>query len=115
MIRISIEDSTHLNNAKDVIANDVCVGHLSSIAAAPEELRWDPYYEAENVKFQFRNESTFMEVVEAIKRYKDEQGHKYLSIWEYANGYVAQLNKELLEKAGFRHLPDKHPAAMYLE
>ena len=54
-------------------------------------------------------------VVKELKRYKDEHGYKYLTIWSLNNGYAEQLDKELLEKAGFRHISDMHPACMFLE
>ena len=31
------------------------------------------------------------------------------------NGYATQINKNLLEKAGFKNIPDQNPACMFLE
>ena len=99
----------------EVYANDAPIGLLSSMAAAPDQLSWSPDDRVYNVKFQFRNEDTFFSVVKELKRYKDEHGYKYLTIWSLNNGYAEQLDKELLEKAGFRHISDMHPACMFLE
>lgn len=103
------------SNAVEVYANKTPIGILNSMAVAPEQLSWSPDGRIYNVKFQFRNESTFLSVVSELKRYKDEHGHKYLTIWTYNNGYAAQIDQCLLEKAGFRHLPDQNPACMFLE
>lgn len=102
-------------NAIEVYANDAPIGILDSMAVAPEQLNWSPDDRVYNVKFQFRNEDTFLSVVSELKRYKNEHKHKYLTIWTYNNGYASQIDEELLEKAGFRHLPDQHPACMFLE
>lgn len=100
-------------NVTEVYANDAPIGILDSVA--PEQLSWSPDDRVYNVKFQFRNEETFLSVVSELKRYKDEHGYKYLTIWTYNNGYATQIDKNLLEKAGFKHLPDQHPACMFLE
>lgn len=98
----------------EVFANEAQIGILSS-NAVPEQLEWDPDIEHNNARFQFRKEETFNEVVNELKRYKNEKGFRYLTICRYNNGYMAQLDKDMLERAGFKILPDKHPAFMYLE
>lgn len=105
----------YTNNSIDVYANDANIGNLSTLPVAPEQLCWSPDYDNPNVKFQFRKEDTFLAVVEELRRYKNENNYKYLTIWTYNNGYASEINKELLEKAGFRQLPDRHPACMFLE
>ena len=55
----------------------------------------------------------FFSVVSELKRFKDEQGYKYLTIWTYNNGYATQINKNLLEKAGFKNIPDQK-SCMYV-
>lgn len=97
----------------EVSANDAPIGILK--AYDNNELMWSPDDRIYNIKFQFRNEETFLKVTQELQRYKDEQGYKYLTIWSYNNGYAEVLDKELLEKAGFRHIPGKHPACMCLE
>lgn len=96
-------------------ANDAPIGILESLSAASEQLSWNPDDRVYNVPFQFRNEDTFLSVVSELKRFKDEQGYKYLTIWTYNNGYATQINKNLLEKAGFKNIPDQNPACMFLE
>ena len=56
-----------------------------------------------------------MAVVEELKRYKNEHGYKYLTIWTYNEGYASKLDRDMLERAGFKNLPDEHPACMFLE
>ena len=99
----------------EVYANDAPIGSLSSFGVTPEQLNWSPDDRVYNIKFQFRNEDTFLSVIKELKRYKDENGYKYLTIWTYNNGYAEQIDKLLLDKAGFKHLPDMHPACMFLE
>lgn len=102
-------------NVTEVYANDAPIGILESLTAASEQLSWNPDDRVYNVPFQFRNEDTFLSVVSELKRFKDEQGYKYLTIWTYNNGYATQINKNLLEKAGFKNIPDQNPACMFLE
>lgn len=99
----------------EVYANKANIGTLSTMAVAPDQLCWSPDTMTYNVKFQFRNEETFMAVVEELKRYKNEHGYKYLTIWTYNEGYASKLDKGMLERAGFKNLPDEHPACMFLE
>lgn len=107
--------SRYTDNRIEVFANEAPIGTLSSMAVAPEQLTWYPDDKVYNVKFQFRNEDTFLSVVAELKRYKNEHGYKYLTIWTYNHGYAELINKALLEKAGFKNLPDMHPACMFLE
>lgn len=103
------------DNRIEVHANEASIGTLQSIVAAPDQLTWFPDERVYNVKFQFRNEDTFLAVVEELRRYKNEHGYKYLTIWTYNNGYAAIIDKNLLAKAGFKNIPDMHPACMFLE
>lgn len=105
----------YTDNRIEVYANEATIGTLSSMAVAPEQLTWYPDDGIYNVKFQFRNKDTFLSVVEELKRYKNENGYKYLTIWSYNHGYAELIDKDLLSKAGFKHLPDMHPACMFLE
>lgn len=105
----------YTDNRIQVYANEASIGTLNAVAVAPEQLTWYPDEKIYNVKFQFRNEETFLAVAEELKRYKTENGYKYLTIWTFNNGYAAIIDKDLLEKAGFKHLPDEHPACMFLE
>lgn len=115
-IQFRYERSTrYTDNRIEVYANEASIGTLSSIAVTPEQLNWSPDDRVYNVKFQFRNEDTFLAVVDELKRYKNENGYKYLTIWTYNYGYAELIDKRLLEKAGFKHLPDMHPACMFLE
>lgn len=97
----------------DVSANEAPIGTLDSVVS--EQLNWSPDDRIYNIKFQFRNEDTFLSVVSELKRYKTEHGYKYLTIQSYNNGYAAQIDKALLEKAGFKHLPDQLSGYMFLE
>lgn len=115
-IQFKFEPCTrYTDNRIDVYANEANIGTLSCMPVAPEQLIWTPDERVYNVKFQFRNEETFITVVDELRRYKNEQGYKYLTIWTYNNGYASIIDKELLEKAGFKNLPDTHPACMFLE
>jgi hypothetical protein len=97
----------------EVYANEASVGTLNSVT--PEQLTWSPDERAYNVKFQFRNPDTFLSVVNELKCYKEKNGYKYLTIWTYNNGYAEVIDNSLLEKAGFKHLPNQNPACMFLE
>lgn len=115
-IQLSFQDSTkYTDNRIEVYANGAPIGTLSTMAVAPDQLAWFPDDTVYNVKFQFRNPETFISVVEELKHYKNEHNYKYLTIWSYNNGYAAILDKDLLEKAGFKNLPDTNPACMFLE
>ncbi len=115
-IKYKYEPSTYYtDNRIDVFANGVPIGTLQSTKAAPEQLDWIPDDRVHNIKFQFRNEETFIAVVKELKRYKDENGYKYLGIWSLNHGYVESISKNWLEKAGFKKLPGTHPECMYLE
>lgn len=107
--------SYYKDNRIEIYANEALIGTLSSMTVAPEQLIWNPDDRVYNVKFQFRNEETFISVVEELKRYKNENGYKYLTIWSYNRGYAELIDKDLLEKAGFKHIPDMHPECMFLE
>lgn len=99
----------------EVYANNAPVGILTTIVGDKDNLNWYPDSRVRNVRFQFRNEDTFLSVVAELKRYKNEHGYKYLTIWPYNNGYVSQLSEELLKKAGFKHFEDQPQACMSLE
>lgn len=116
-IQYRYEPIEHYSNSNtiEVFANNAPIGVLNSMKTAPDQLSWCPDDRVYSINFQFRNKDTFLSVVSELKRYKDEHGFKYLTIWAYNNGYAAQIDKELLEEAGFRHLPGQHPACMFLE
>jgi hypothetical protein len=103
----------YTDNRIEVYANEASVGTLKSVAQ--EQLAWFPDERVYNVKFQFRNAETFLSVVNELKRYKDEKGYTYLTIWTHNNGYAEIIDKDLLQKAGFKHLPNQHPACMFLQ
>lgn len=98
----------------DVFVNDNCVGILQHMAVAPEQLHWIPDDRVDCTQFPFDDEEAFLMLISDLKKYKNEHGYKYLTIWSHNNGYVARLNTELLQKAGFQHLQDLHPACMIL-
>ena len=101
----------------EVFANKAQIGTLSCtdfMTDSPEQLCWNPDL-TYNVKFQFRNEDTFRAVIEELRMYKNKYGYKYLTICKYNNGYASTLDKGMLERAGFKELPDANPAYLYLE
>lgn len=115
-IQFRYEPSTrYTDNSIEVYANEAPIGTLSSLVATSEQLCWSPDDRVRNLKFQFRKADTFLSVVEELKRYKNENGYKYLTIWTYNRGYAALIDKEWLEKAGFKNLPGMDPACMFLE
>lgn len=95
-----------------VLANRASIGTLFPFE---KWLKWEPDIRNYNVKFQFRNEDTFLEVVNQLKNYKAQQGYKYLVITSIGNGYASQLDKELIRKAGFVSLPNESPDLFFLE
>lgn len=110
------ESEKYTDDAIEVFANDANVGILSSQKNFPGHLMWHPDFEKTYcVRFQFRHEETFLSVVEELKRYKDEHGYKYLTIWAYNGGYASLLDMSLLEKAGFKTLQDMDPNCLFLE
>lgn len=117
-IQFRYQKSTRYTDGREeVYANKANIGTLSQNKVAPECLYWSPDISENmvyNVSFQFRNEETFMTVVEELKRYKTEQGYKYLVVYTF-NGYLDKLDKKLFEKAGFRTLPKENPEFMFLE
>lgn len=98
-----------------VYANDAPIGVLYGTASSKDLLIWSPDKRVCNVKFQFRNDETFLTVVNELRRYKNEKGFKYLTIWSHKGEYADLLNKELIKKAGFYQLPDAHPACYFVE
>ena len=96
----------------DVFVDDICVGILQHMAVAPDQLHWIPDDRVDCTKFPFNDEEAFVSLIFTLKNYKNEHGYKYLTIWAHNNGYVAQLNEDLLSKAGFRHIPNLHPSCM---
>lgn len=105
----------YTDNRIEVYANEASIGTLSSMSASLGQLTWFPNYNIHTVKFQFRNENTFLSVVDELKRYKNKNGYKYLAIWSYNYGYAELIDKDWLEKAGFKNLPDMPSACMLLE
>lgn len=97
-----------------VTANDAPIGYLTSAKVNPDILTWSPSDDIYDVAFQFRNSDTFLYVVHTLKEYCATHGYKYLAIWNYNNGYAAQLDDQLLSQAGFRHLAHLHPDCMVL-
>ena len=115
-IEMRYEPSTRYTDERiEVYANQANVGTLSTMKVAPEQLCWSPDDRTYNVKFQFRNYDTFAAVVENLKQYKNEHGYKYLTIWTYNYGYASVLDREMIEKVGFKNLPDNNPACFFLE
>lgn len=115
-IQFRYEESERFSDGRiEVYANKAKVGTLSSMAVGPDQLCWSPDIDTYNIKFQFRNEETFKAVVDELRRYKNEHGYKYLTIWTYNEGYASKLDKAMLERAGFRYHPDENPACMFLE
>lgn len=98
----------------DVFVDDTCVGILQHMAVAPEQLQWIPDDRVDCTQFPFDDDETFLILISDFRNYKNEHGYKYLTIWSHNNGFVAQLDEDLLLKAGFRHLPKMHPACMIL-
>ena len=96
----------------EVYANKANVGTLQAMG---NQLNCYPDDYTHNVKFQFRNYDTFAAVVEGLRQYKNEQGYKYITIWTYNYGYAAVLDRDMIEKVGFKHLPDNNPACFFLE
>ena len=116
MIQFRYEESTHYTDGRiEVYANEAPIGTLSSLPVAQDQLTWHPNDKIHTAKFQFRKEDTFLAVVRELKRYKDENGYKYLTIWAHNYGYAALIDKDILKKAGFKNLPDTNPACMFLE
>lgn len=103
------------NNYIEVYANDAPIGTLSSTAAASEQLFWSPSDKVYRADFQFRNEDTFLSVVDELKRYKTEHGYRYLTIATFQSEYGDLLDIQLLKKAGFTHIPNKHSSFLFLE
>lgn len=105
----------YLSNVTEVYANDAPIGLLEPLSVDLDQLNWSPDDRVYNVKFQFRCEDTFLAVVAELKRYKKEHGYKYLTIWSYNHGYAAEIDKDWLAKAGFKHYDNQHPDSMSLE
>ncbi len=114
-INLRVEASSRYNNDNmfDVFANDALVGTLFSNVEG--WLNWMPDVFGGNPSFQFRNDETFYSVVQALKKYKNENGYQYLVIHAYNGGFVSCLDKDLLLKAGFKNRPDCDPSSMFLE
>lgn len=99
----------------EVFANKASIGYLISYMPSPNLLNWLPCDGVYSAKFQFRKEETFMEVVRELRRYKEEKGYEYLTIWTFNNGLAYQLDKDMLNRAGFANIPGNHPACMFLK
>lgn len=96
----------------EVFANDAQIGFLFGDY---DHLVWNPDVKNYNVRFQFRNELTFQTVVKELKRYKTEQGYKYLTITSVNGGFATALDQDMLKRAGFHYLPKMDPSLMFLE
>ena len=96
-------------------ANDAPVGLLVIMGETPEVLYWQRHYKVINVRYQLRNESTFLHVVNGLRQYKDKHGFRYLAVWTTGDGIGANVDPEVLEKAGFKPLANMHPDCLYLE
>lgn len=116
---MSIEFSYKLTDKYDkraeMFANGALVGSLSTAPANPEILIWMPDPYNPSIRFQFRVESTFNAIIDELKRYKEEHGLKYIAISSYSGGFAAKLDSEMLEKAGFKPLPEHNPNLLFLE
>lgn len=95
-----------------VFANDAQIGTLFPFN---DFMSWSPNDMFRNVRFQFRKEEIFLEVVKELKRYTKEQGCKYLVVSRSNNGYVTQLGEEMVQRAGFRNLPNNNPDFFFLD
>lgn len=100
------------NRFFEVFANDAPIGDLKEL---DNRLCWSPYNMARSIRFQFRNDSTFFDVVNALYAFKNEKGYRYLVVTCNDNGFVAQLGEKLIRKAGFVNLPNEDPNLYFLE
>lgn len=101
----------------EVYANEAPIGFLYEVKSnlsTKKFLYWTPDKNRNYIDFQFRNADTFYEVVEQLNNYKYDQGYTYLGIW-CRQGEYGMLDRKMLEKAGFKSLPDGHPECLYLE
>ena len=112
-IEFTYRESTNWCNGIDVFANEAPIGIIDEIAH--DCLNWHPGMDPDMLRFSLRKEETFSAVVSELRRYKDERGYKYLTIWTYNSGIASLFSRELLERLGFRNLPDCNPACFYLE
>ena len=103
LVELTFEEKNYVSL---VFANGANVGHL---VPCRTWLVWFPNDEFRNIRFQFRNEQIFLDIVQGLKKYKDEKGFDYLAISRENNGYAAQISEETIFKAGFIHLPDTNP------
>ena len=108
------QSEKHTDGRIEVFANKASIGYLVSYPAEPKLLNWLPCDGNYDAKFQFRKEETFMEVIGELRRYKNEKGFDYLTIWSYNDGFAAQLGKGMLNRAGFLNIPGNNPACMFL-
>lgn len=113
MINLRFEDDNErIGGQIRVYANRAPIGTLFPY---DDWLRWDPDGKNIHVKYQFRHEETFFEVVNLLKEYKTQQGFKYLIVTSINGGYAAQLGEELIKSAGFVNLPNENPDIFFLE
>lgn len=103
MIELTFEEK---QGCTIVYANGANVGHLIQ---CNKWLSWFPNTQFHSIRFQFRKEQTFLDVVRGLKNYKDQLGFEYLAISKENNGFAAQISEETIFKAGFVHLPDTNP------
>lgn len=100
-----------------VWVNGADVGKLIQQDDYPDCLFWTPNKNFRHVRFQFRNQDTFVKVIDGIYKYKCKIKIKYLVVgttgFEYASSL--QLSKERFENLGFKSLPFKDDNFLYLE
>lgn len=86
-----------------VYCNDAFVGCLLTIYNIKNALFWDPS-SIINLRFQYRNQSTFKMVVNGLKKYATNNGFEYLLISniENENNLLSALGYERIYDVGFK-------------
>lgn len=113
MIELRIDKNDKLpREVYGVYVNEVSVG---DIKVSGKWLFWTSNPNVRNVKFQFGNENTFFEVVDGLKKYKDDNGLKYLVVSSFDEGYVMKIGKDWIAKAGFFNIYNEDPHYFFLE
>lgn len=100
----------------EVYANKAKVGYLKPENIGEKKyLCWSSHLNPNSIRYQFRNFGTFIEVVEAMRKYKNEQGFEYLTIWNHRGGLAAELPQSYIDRAGFKPLPDGYSPRLCLK
>lgn len=101
-----------VTNGVTIYANDVYVGELILI---PQDklLNWCAIQNQFKCKFALRNESTFAEVLNAIKEYIVENSYGGLVISSYTSGGIRSFySDEIWTKYGFKQDDNLPPTLM---